>query len=83
MVARIDLVPVGVVEEDLRLALRHDVDRVGRIALTDDHLAGSELHHLLGVGDQLQPGRRQSGEEGDLPEGLDVLLEWLHVSLLP
>jgi len=61
-------------EPDLGLSLRDDVDRVGRVALPHDHLAGLEAHDLGGVGDELEPGRGQPGEERDVAQGLDVLL---------
>ena len=61
--------------DDVGGALEHDVGGIAGVALAADRLAGRELDMLAGERQELQPGRLDLGEQRDLAQHVDVLLE--------
>jgi hypothetical protein len=51
---------------------------VGEVTLLHDHFAWLEADDLGGIGDQLELGRGQTGEQRDVSQCFDVSLQWLH-----
>ncbi len=69
-------------EPDLGLPLSDDVDGVGGIPLLYDNLSGLEMDNLGGVGDQLESGGGQAGEQRNVSQHLDIAVQVLHDRIL-